>query len=233
MDPMSFLNETNLSEKIAQSRPMSKIALGAACVLAILTMSATLWASTVLKLDLESLVANSDQIVDGKVTQVKSKVEDGKVYTYTELEVEDGMKGVATGETVTIKQLGGRTEDLATWVPGVPHFQSGERVIVFLEKSTPQALPVVTGMSQGKFQVSLGPDNVTPYVVPFLGDLGLVQPIQQLEAGDVSVGEATAEDGQQGANYQPARPDDLYQRVVPLDVFKQNVREVIRGQGEE
>jgi hypothetical protein len=233
MDPMSLLQKINVLDKIAPSRAALGLALSAICALAVLTISTSLWASTVLKLDLESLVANSDQIVEGKVTQVNSKVENGKVFTYTEVQVEEGMKGAQTGETVTIKQLGGRTEELATWVPGVPHFQSGERIIVFLEKSTPKELPVVTGMSQGKFQVSLGPDNVTPYVVPFLGDLGLVEPIQELEAGGaLELGEAPKQ-GQQGAQYQPARPDDLYQRVVPLDVFKQNVREVIRGQGEE
>lgn len=129
---------------------------------------------------------------------------------------------------MTIKQLGGRTDELATWVPGVPSFQDGERIIVFLEQPEKDVLPVVTGMSQGKFSVSLGPDNTTPYVVPYLGNIALMEPAQP----QVSGGQALAPGDGMG-NYQPALPADLYERVVPLDVFKQNVRDVIRGQGEE
>lgn len=226
---MNLLQQTNLPEKIAAvRRGPARLLLGIVCVVAVVAASATVWASTVLKLDLESLVANSEQIVDGRVTKVQSKVEDGKVYTYTTVNVEEGMKGATTGETVTIKQLGGRTDELATWVPGVPHFQDGERVIVFLEKPARDALPVVTGMSQGKFRVSLGPDNITPYVVPYLGNIALMEPAQPQVNGSQALSP-----GDGVGNYQPALPADLYKRVVPLDVFKQNVREVIRGQGEE
>ena len=190
-------------------------------------------ASTVLKLDLESLVANSEEIVHGEVASVTSKIEDGKVYTYTEIAVTDGLKGTQSGQTVTVKQLGGRTDELATWVPGVPHFEAGERIIAFLEKPAPDAFAVVTGMSQGKFRVAVGPDNTTPYVVPYLGDLALIEPVT-LQADDVrTAGQTSSQAGVQGGNYQAAKPADLYQRVVPLDVFKQQVRAVIRGQEDE
>lgn len=226
-------------------------------------------ASTVLKLDLESLVANSAQILEGEVTRVEARVEDGKVFTYTTIQVKDGLKGAADGESVTIKQIGGRTETLATRVAGVPGFQAGERVVVFLEKLDANTLPVVTGMSQGKFHVALGPDNTTPYAVPFLGDIGLIepatprferlapqpgapqqnapqrktsQPLTRAEAAnDASSADAPASDTAakppalpkariDQPNFRAAQPAEIYRRVVPLNDFKDQIRQVIRDQ---
>ncbi len=215
------------------SRTRRRLLLAAACVLVTLGVTSSAWASTVLQLDLESLVANSQQIVDGTVTRVQPKVENGKVYTYTTIAVKEGLKGAQAGDTVTVRQLGGRTDDLATWVPGIPDFQAGERVIVFLEKANAHAMPVVTGMSQGKFHIALGPDNVTPYVVPFLGDLALIKPRQTGTTTTSPQGQALNQQDAAGATFQPAQPATLYRRVVPLDVFKQRVRDVIRGQGDE
>jgi hypothetical protein len=199
------------------------------CALVVLGASASVFATTVLKLDLESLVANSDQIVEAEVVEVNSRVEHGKVYTYTELRVEDGLKGAGKGETITVKQIGGRTDELTTMVPGIPHFQKDERVVVFLEKPKADASPVVTGMSQGKFSVARGPDNVTPYVVPYLGNLALIEPLEPDTDEAIEIGEAMGQASGEG-NYRPGKPAQLYERVVPLDVFKQEVREVIRGQ---
>lgn len=222
---MSLLPKLTSPSKQAPLRTM--LALVAA--LAVLSLAASAVASTVLKLDLESLVANSEQIVDAKVVDVSSKVEGGKVYTYTKLEVREGLKGASDGQTVVVKQLGGRTKELATWVPGVPHFQAGERVIAFLEKPAPDAFSVVTGMSQGKFQIALGPDNVTPFVVPYLGDLALIEPSASEADSQASQRSALGEDTAQ-PQFQRAAPAELYKRVLPLDIFKQNVRDVIRGQ---
>lgn len=212
-------------------------------------------ASTVLKLDLESLVANSSQILEGEVTQVEAKVEDGKVFTYTTIQVKDGIKGASDGDTVTIKQIGGRTETLATRVAGVPGFQAGERVVVFLEKLDANTLPVVTGMSQGKFHIALGPDNTTPYAVPFLGDIGLIEPAtprferlkpqsesterktaQPLTQADAPNEDATAQKVQlkkatiDQPNFRAAQPAELYRRVMPLNEFKDQIRQVVRDQ---
>lgn len=219
-------------------------------------------ASTVLRLDLESLVANSDQIVEAEVLKVEPRVENGKVYTYTTMRVEDGLKGAEDGETVTIKQIGGRTEELATRVAGVPQFKLGERVVVFLERPDMDKFSVVTGMSQGKFQVALGPDNLTPYVVPFLGDINLLEPAKptlrqrpsELKLKEIKQVDPTKLDKRKApisahpieprskreqavelskGNLRAADPAALYQRVTPLDDFKAKVREVIQDQAPE
>ncbi|MFW6058127.1 MAG: hypothetical protein ACOC9W_04650 [Persicimonas sp.] len=201
------------------------VALGVAVTT--LLASAAAFGATVLKLDLESLVANSEQIVEGEVVDVESKVEDDRVVTYTTIEVTDGIKGSKESDTVTIRQLGGQTEELATRVAGMAHFAQGERAMVFLERPSADATPVITGMSQGKFEIAVGPDNTTRYVVPRLGDISLLEPVDSVEKqGDQSLKQSAIEAG----NYQPARPSDLYERVVPLEVFKEEVRAVVRDQ---
>lgn len=194
-------------------------------------------AATVMRLDMQSLVANSDQIVEGEVTEVEARVENGRVYTYTTVLVADAFKGAENGESVTIKQIGGRTPDLATRVAGSPHFQSGERVIVFLEKSRADAPPVITGMSQGKFHIALGPDNVTPYVVPYLGDLALAAPApsaveaKKLEpSAQQEEPKTAAKLPQDASRFERAEPAVLYQRVSTLKEFKQDIRRVVDEQ---
>lgn len=200
---------------------------------------AAAFSATVLKLDLESLVANSDQIVEGQVVEVESRVKNGKVFTYTTIEVEEGLKGSEAGETITIKQMGGRTDELATRVAGVAHFERDEQAMVFLERPRAEASPMITGMSQGKFEIAVGPDNATPYVVPRLGDIALLEPVEvDREGEEVDEDEDSPENGGEAlsrhqletGNYEPARPDDLYERVVPLEVFKEEVRDVVRDQ---
>lgn len=193
-------------------------------------------AATVLRLDMQSLVANSDQIIEGEVTAVEARVENGRVYTYTTVQVKDAFKGAQAGEVVTIKQIGGRTPELATRVAGSPNFQSGEHVIVFLEKATPRATPVITGMAQGKFHIALGPDNVTPYVVPYLGDLALAapavdsaKPADPLQAPQPQPQSATPTDAS-AARFRLAEPAELYQRVTPLTEFRQQIRRVVAEQ---
>ncbi|MFW5968537.1 MAG: hypothetical protein ACOCV2_13520, partial [Persicimonas sp.] len=154
--------------------------------LIVMLASTAAFSATVLKLDLESLVANSDQIVEGQVVETESRVEEGKVFTYTTIEVEEGLKGSEAGETITIRQIGGRTDELATRVAGLAHFERGEKAMVFLERPGAEASPVVTGMSQGKFEIAVGPDNTTPYVVPRLGDVSLLEPVEgELEDEDL------------------------------------------------
>jgi hypothetical protein len=234
---------TAAAKKTARLRGL----LAAAIALLFLGLAASASASTVLKLDMQSLVANSEQIVEGEVVEVEAKVEDGKVYTYTTVVVKDALKGAEDGETVTIKQIGGRTANLATRVAGVPAFKSGERVVVFLEKIDADALPVVTGMSQGKFHIALGPDNITPYAVPYLGDLALIEPVKSAEIyqaqDEIVAGQALtqedaaaddktqdAESAEATANFRAAQPAELYRQVAPLDEFKQRIRQVVEDQ---
>ena len=195
-------------------------------VLAVGLFCSTASAATVLRMDMQSLVANSDKVVYGTVSDVESRLEKGRVYTYTEIRVDESIKGDA-GETVTIRQIGGETEELATWVAGMPRFAEGEQVITFLEQTKDPTLHVVTGMMQGKFKVVVGPDGATQHVVPYLGDIALVNEIEP--AGGTTGGSAS---GEVGPRLQQAEPADLYRSIKSFEFFIDRIRSVVRDQQE-
>lgn len=195
-------------------------------VLAVGLFCSTASAATVLRMDMQSLVANSDKIVYGTVSDVESRLEKGRVYTYTEIRVDESVKGQA-GESITIRQLGGETEELATWVAGMPRFAEGEQVITFLEQTKDPTLHVVTGMMQGKFKVVVGPDGATRHVVPYLGDISLVNETQP--AGGTTEG---SQSGEVGPRLQQAQPADLYRSIQSFEFFMERVRSVVRDQQE-
>lgn len=143
-------------------------------VLLILAVPSTAVSTTVAKLDAESLVAKSSAIVQGEVRSVESRREDGRVFTYVDIQTEQVLKG-NPGKTVQIKHIGGVDGKWVTRVHGMPAFTAGESVIVFLEAKPEVTHFVVTGLKQGKFsiQTSDGPES-EKYVVPDTDGLRLV-----------------------------------------------------------
>jgi hypothetical protein len=55
-----------------------------------------------------------------------------------------------------VNLLGGRVGDTVLELVGQPSFETGENVIVFLDATHPQYMPI-TGLSQGKLTVSADP----------------------------------------------------------------------------
>lgn len=200
----------------------------AAVTLALALFCTSASAATVLRMDMQSLVANSDKIVYGTVTDVESRQEKGRIYTYTKISVDESVKG-DTGESVMIRQLGGETEELATWVAGMPRFSEGEQVITFLEQTKDPEMHVVTGMMQGKFKVVVGPDGATRHVVPYLGDISLVEEAQPAGAVPGDSG-SESDTGEVGPRIQPAQPADLYRSIKSFDFFMERIRSVVRDQ---
>lgn len=193
--------------------------------LALLLMAAPASASTVLELDLDELVSASNQIVVGKVADLDARVEaDGRVYSYIRIQVAETLKGEHQREVV-IRQIGGRTEELATIVPGMPDFKPDEEVLVFLEHVTRHRIPVVTGMAQGKFHIAIGPDNRTRYAVPQLGDMNLVKP--QRTAPPVPDDQSPIK---LEGTLRRVRPNELHTSVQELETFKAQIRQVVEQQ---
>ncbi|MFU8803064.1 MAG: hypothetical protein ACNA8W_04565, partial [Bradymonadaceae bacterium] len=183
----------------------SSVLLSLTCLL---VFSAPALASTVVELDLESLVANSDDVIIGKVQSVESRVEeDGRVYSYITISVSEALKGDHEEELV-IRQIGGRADDLVTYVPGMPEFVAEEEVFLFVERVTAKKIPVVTGLSQGKFSINVGPDARTQFVVPQARDLHMVRPQtkEAQPAPDINFREGVPE----GMRLREVQPGALY-----------------------
>ena len=99
---------------------------------------------------------------------------EGRVFTTITVDVTEQLKG-ETGTSLEILQPGGRTDDLMTYVPGMPDFVVGEHVLLFLEKPPTVSHYVVTGLSQGKFKI-LATDTNDPIVEQGVTELHRVEP---------------------------------------------------------
>ena len=140
-------------------------------------------AATVVQLNFAQLVDESDVIVTARVTDIDAeRADDGRVYTTTRFETDEIFDG-DVGKEFSIRQVGGRADDIATHAPGVPRFQERERVLLFLKQRNDRLM--LTGLSQGKFQIAVGPDDETDFVIPSRHTRGdhLVEPDKEVDEG--------------------------------------------------
>ena len=73
------------------------------------------------------------------------------IFTLVEFEAQEVLKGTA-GKTVTLQFLGGTVGDATLEVAGVPRFNAGDRVLLFVEGNGVQFCPLV-GVYHGQFGV--------------------------------------------------------------------------------
>lgn len=195
-------------------RRIASLLLG---VLGVLALASVAHATTLLKLTMDDLVDRSERIVQGEVVKLEAKEEQGRIVTYITLDVQDTLKGPADEQTISFRVLGGRMGDLVTIVHGTPQFSAGEQVLVFLEqpvsKKGPKLPLVVTGMAQGKFSISAGPDQKTLYVIPSLGTTNLVERVELRD-----------EEGKISKRLQAARPSEEHSSVQSLEAVKSRIR---------
>jgi len=110
--------------------------------------------TTVQKFSLQDLTKKSSAIVMAKVEDSYARREaDGEIYTYVTLRVLDSMKGMKGETSVTIRQIGGRVDNLESIVPGTPSFRKDEQVVLFLTARDVAGYPWVMGLQQGKYSV--------------------------------------------------------------------------------
>jgi hypothetical protein len=141
------MQETQAMNRAWRSLPVA--------ILALLLFSASLASATsVRKFSLQELTKKSSAIVLAKVEDSYSRWENKEIYTYSTLRVLEAVKGAKDQTTVTIRQLGGRVDNIESIVPGMPKFSRGDEVVVFLTQKDAAGYPWVMGLEQGKYLVS-------------------------------------------------------------------------------
>ena len=132
-------------------------------------------ATTMKRLLLSDLTSEADVIVQGRVvSRVSSWNEDRtRIYTVTELHVDESLKGPARpGEVLRIRQIGGQVDGLSQVISGNAELRTDEEVVLFLDRDETLPWHYVVGMAQGKFGVDRsGP---SPVVRGDLSDLSVV-----------------------------------------------------------
>lgn len=127
-------------------------------------------ATTVQKMTVRDLAKKSESIVLARVEDETARMDEGskEIYTYVTLRVIEGVKGSKRNdnaksknadELITIRQLGGTYGKYISVVPGMPTFQKGEEVVVFLSQKDRAGYPWVMGLQQGKYTVTTGDDG--------------------------------------------------------------------------
>src|SRR4030095_13484308 len=109
-------------------------------------------ASQVLAMDLAQLTQESQRVVVGEITTVRSAwdAKHERIFTTVEVRVSEAWKGsMPSGGVLTIVQPGGVAEGIEMRVHGMPAFTVGERAVLFLRGGAGQPA-AVTGMGQGK-----------------------------------------------------------------------------------
>ena len=109
--------------------------------------------------DLKELTTNSDAIITGKVTQQTSSWDENKtrIYTLATVRVDEYIKGSNSGNTVTIKYLGGEVGEVGELYSHMPRFEDDEEVLVFLKKDVNSANYKVSSGESGKISLMNDP----------------------------------------------------------------------------
>jgi hypothetical protein len=123
-------------------------------------------ASMVVKpLTLDEVTAESKHVVHAVVTRVTAGRDDAGVpATWTTLEVVETLKG-ARERSFTIKQYGVATplaDGTLTRVAGMPTYEVGEEVVLFLRDASRRGFTSPVGLGQGSYRVRR--DGQTPEV---------------------------------------------------------------------
>jgi len=125
---------------------------------AILTMLATVavHASRVPRVSLEHLTRQADRIFSGRCVDVRVMRDPvlGQEVTQVTFEVQRGVKGAVHGR-VTIRMLGDQrlTRERGRGTHGVPRFQDGEELVLFLYGDSRSGLTSPVAFGNGKFTV--------------------------------------------------------------------------------
>ncbi len=111
-------------------------------------------------------VRSASSIVRGRIGKSEARwttLSDGSkhLFTYYDVQVAEGLKGVAPAGPIRIRELGGEKDGVSLQVSGTARFAPGEDVVVMLgepSSSGDGAFPVA-GMMMGKYDVEKGADG--------------------------------------------------------------------------
>lgn len=110
-------------------------------------------ATTMIEMTLEDLLAEADAVLVGTVSTVEARRSpDGVIFTFVTFVDLDVVYGAVSGESITMRVLGGARGNEMLHVEGAPVFQPQERVVVFGRDNGEAWVPFV-GWEQGVFAV--------------------------------------------------------------------------------
>lgn len=130
----------------------------AALLLASLAGAPGARATTFYQRPFPTTVGEAPAIVRGKIGMsypnwVTDAEGNRRIYTFTELEVIEVLKGDVPGKRVMLRALGGEKDGVGLHVPGTAEFSRGEEVVVMVGPANADDSRDVRGMMMGKYNV--------------------------------------------------------------------------------
>ena len=120
-----------------------------------LLLAGTIAGAIMVKVEVPELVANSTNIITGKVLSVTSHytANHKSIYTVIDIAVQSELEGSTNASEIAIRQPGGVMPDLGLAIEDMPVFAAGEDVILFLAKNGDGTYGV-SDMHQGKYTIA-------------------------------------------------------------------------------
>jgi hypothetical protein len=174
-----FINPTKKQKSMIvhpKYYPASKFLLTGLLILVLFQFTALrrTSATMVVSLTIQDLVQQADLIVLGRCQEMNSawNADRSRILTFVSVVPERCFKGVECPSPILVFHLGGTVDNVAMNVTGTPKFSEGERVFLFLKRSSATYYRVL-GLAQGKFSVIK--KGKTVYVKRNLTELTLVK----------------------------------------------------------
>lgn len=102
----------------------------------------------------DALVKDADAVGVATPVETKSVWEDGRIYTYTRVKIDQGVAGeLATGSEGWVRTMGGVVGKIGQMVDGEPVFTTGKPTLVFLRKFKQATTWEVSARAQGQYPI--------------------------------------------------------------------------------
>ena len=121
----------------------------AATILAALAIPAS--STTLARMTLAQMSRAAEVIVRAQCQANATGWDAGDIWTFTTFQVEEVWRGAAPAQ-ISVRLLGGRSGNITSVVAGIPRFQAGEEVVLFLER-TPRGDFSIVSWEQGTFRI--------------------------------------------------------------------------------
>ena len=132
----------------------------------IISYAASVNATTVIIPKDEDLVISARAIITGKVVDISWGMDDRRVmvFTYVKVRVEEVIKGEISTREIVLKEQGGQYQGHYTVVDGVPQFNRGDHVLLYLDTWRDGSLRVHQ-MFLGQFSIVKDPATGKEFAV--------------------------------------------------------------------
>lgn len=153
-------------------------------LIGILIVCAGATGTTLARMSVAKMTCAAEMIVRARCVGNSTAWDSGEIWTFTTFQTEETWKGAAASR-FTVRLLGGRVGNLTSTVDGVPRFQPGEAVVVFLE-ATGRGDYSVVSWTQGTFRIRRDLRTGDEIAVQDSSDLGAFDPAtRRFEANSI------------------------------------------------